>query len=141
MMTTARNSTALNYACYGCASFNVFNMLIDVGGKDLVLANNNCLYVDTSLHILCHHIHDCDNAANKIKLLCDNVASKIKLLLHVPGRDNKGKTPLDIATIHGASDEIKALLEPHTINSEPQIADSHFSNSVPDDLKNVERIN
>jgi len=39
-------------------------------------------------------------------------------------KDNKGRTPLDIATMHGASDEIKALLQPHTIKSEPLIADS-----------------
>ena len=130
MMTTAKKSTALNYLCYDGVTFSVFKMLIDVGGKDLVLASSNCLYVDSVLHELCRRIHDCDDP-NPIRLLYDDAEDRIKLLLQVPGtetilmvKDNKGRTPLDIATMHGASDEIKALLQPHTIKSEPLIADS-----------------
>ena len=97
------------------------------------------MYVDTALHELCRRIHDCDNAAVKIKLLCDDAEDRIKLLLQVPGtetiltvKDNKGRTPLDIATIHGASDEIKALLQPHTTKSEPLIANSDADDADAD---------
>jgi len=130
MMTTVKKSTALNYSCYGGATFSVFKMLIDVGGKDLVLASSNCLYVDSVLHELCRRIQDCDDP-NPIRLSFDDAEDRIKLLLQVPGteiiltaKDNKGRTPLDIATIFGALDEIKALLQPHTIKSEPLITDS-----------------
>ena len=47
-------------------------------------------------------------------------------------KDNKGRTPLDIATMHGASDEIKALLQPHTIKSEPWYADSDSDDADAD---------
>ena len=48
-------------------------------------------------------------------------------------KDNDGKTPLDYATVRGASDEIKALLQPRTINDDPANANDDASNIVPDD--------
>ena len=138
MMTTVKKSTALNYSSYGGATFSVFKMLIDAGGKDLVLASSNCVYVDSVLHELCRRIQDPDDP-NPIRLRYDDAEERIKYLLQVPGteviltaKDNEGRTPLDIATIAGASDEIKALLQPHTIKSEPWYADSDSDDADAD---------
>jgi len=138
MMTTVKKSTALNYSSYGGATFSVFKMLIDAGGKDLVLASSNCVYVDSVLHEFCRRLQDPDDRF-PIRLSFDDAEERIKYLLQVPGteviltaKDNKGRTPLDIATLAGASDEMKALLQPHTIKSEPWYADSDSDDADAD---------
>ena len=130
MMTSYSMRTALHNACLYGASFDVIKTLIDVGGTEMVVAKDED--GDTGLDTLCYEI-------NKH----DDVAIKIKLMLQVPGteiilteRNYDGETPLDIATANGASDEIKALLQPRTIKNEAANDTDDTSNIVPDDLDN-----
>lgn len=132
MMTSqsGRKMTALHYACYGGAYFNVIKMLIDIGGEELVVVKDS--FGDTALHTLSRFIHDCDNAADKINLLIEVAGTEIILT----EKNKYGKTPLDLATAKGTSDEIKALFQPRTIKNEPEISSNDASNFVPDDLDN-----
>lgn len=132
MMTSqsGRKMTALHYACYGGAYFNVIKMLIDIGGEELVVVKDSG--GDTAVHTLSRFIHDCDNAADKIKLLIEVAGTEIILT----EKNKYGKTPLDLATAKGTSDEIKALFQPRTIKNEPEISSNDASNFVPDDLDN-----
>jgi len=111
--------TALHSACRYGPSYKVIKMLIDVGGKDLVMAKTK--YGSTALHLLCDKINDHTKTAHKIKLLLEvgdaNVLLSTKL--------SNGKTPVQIATNRGASDEIKNLLTPQFKSN----SDSTNSNS------------
>jgi len=127
MITNSWKSAALHTACYFGASFDVMKMLIDIGGKELVVGKNND--GRTALNLLCCHINDHTKAANKIKLMLQVPGTETILT----GKNDFGNTPLDIATAKGASDEIKALLQPRTIKNEPAIATDDNSNLVPAD--------
>ena len=83
-------------------------MLVDVGGKDLVMAKNDD--GDTALHYLCYNINDHSKVVNKIKLLLE--VGDANVLLSTKGND--GKTPLEIATMMCASNKIKILLTPQS---------------------------
>jgi len=131
IIASSRKRTALHIACDNGASINVVKMLINFGGKEFIVAKDNG--GDTALHYLCRHINRYNNAT----------ANKIKLMLQVPGtetilteKNKDGKTPLDIATAKGASDEIKALLQPRAINNDPSNTNDDTSIFVPDDLDN-----
>jgi|EP00979_Chaetoceros_neogracilis_P018989 hypothetical protein len=79
-------------------------MLIEVGGKDLVMAKNDG--GNTALHWLCRFIKKLTKAAeiiNNILQVGDN-----NLLLAT--KNKAGQTPLEIATDNGASKEIQKLL-------------------------------
>jgi ankyrin repeat protein len=82
-------------------------MLIDVGGKDLVMAKDKG--GETALHNLCWLIKKHTKAAEKIKLILQ--VGDANLLLST--KDNDGNTPLEIATDKGASNRIKKLLKEH----------------------------
>ena len=131
MMTSNLKNTALHKACDNEASFDAMKILIDVGGKELVVAKN--YNGRTALHDLCCNINNHNNAANKIKIMLQ-VASTETILTD---KDRYGRTPLDYATMMGASNEIKALLQPRTIKNEPAIANDDASYLVPDDQGNV----
>eukprot|EP00979_Chaetoceros_neogracilis_P004321 scaffold766_cov185-Chaetoceros_neogracile.AAC.1 len=79
-------------------------MLIEVGGKDLVMAKNND--GDTALHNLCWYIKRHTKVAEIIKLILQ--VGDANLLL--AAKSSNGKTPLEIATVKGASNIIKKLL-------------------------------
>ena len=130
MMKTFWKNTALHIACYGGASFDVIKILIDLGGNKLVEAKDED--GDTALHDVCDNINDHDNAANIIKLMLQ-VAGTEAILKE---KNDNGKIPLDCATATGASDEVKALLQPRTVKNEPEIASDDTSNIVPDDQDN-----
>ena len=125
MTKSTRKYTALHFACWKSAYFDVMKILIDLGGKELVVAKDYDVY--TALHWLCRHINRHDNAANKIKLMLQVSGTETILT----DKDKFGKTPLDIATARGASDEIKTLLKSHTIKNEPAISSDDASNLVP----------
>jgi len=130
MMASNLKSTALHFACDNGASFDVMKMLIDLGRKELVVAKD--IIGSTALHWLCDNINVHDNAANKIKLMLQ-VAGTETILTE---KNDKGETPLDVATAVGASDEIKALLQPRTIKNDPANASDDTSNLVPNDRDN-----
>ena len=67
--------TALHHACWRGATNDVMKILIDVGGKELVVAKTDNGY--TALHYLCRNI----NSHNKAN---DN---KIKFMLQIPGTE------------------------------------------------------
>jgi len=128
MITTSRKNTALHLACCKSASFDVVKMLIKFGGKELVVAKDT--HGDTALHLLCRHINNHDNAANKIKLMLQVPGTELILM----EKNRLGKTPLDLATTNGAPDEIiKALLKPRSIDNDPANTNDDDSNIVPDD--------
>jgi len=111
-------------------SFDVMKMLIDVGAKELVVAKDSD--GDTALHWLCDNINRNTNAANKIKLMLQVAGTETILT----GKNDKGKPPLDYATVRGGSNEIKALLQPRTIKNDPANASDDASNLVPNDHDN-----
>ena len=129
-------TTALHYVCSSRASLNaVMKMLIDLGGKELVVAKDE--EGNTALHDLCIYINRHGNADNKIKIMLQVADTETIFLTE---KNWNGKTPLDIATMNGASDEIKALLQPRAIKNEPEIATDDASNLVPDDQDNATTI-
>ena len=67
-------------------------MLIDVGGKELVMAKTD-FNDSTALHWLCEYSNDHDNIANIIKLLLQVADTEPNLT----EKNSAGKTPLDIA--------------------------------------------
>ena len=91
MMTTSRKNTALHIACCRWASLNVIKMLIDLGGRKLVMAKNK--EDDTALHDFCCQIKRHTKAANKIKLMLQ-VADTERLLKE---KNDDGERPLDLA--------------------------------------------
>jgi ankyrin repeat protein len=105
MKVDIRNRTALHYACDGGASYNIIKMLIEVGGKDLVMAKDN--YGNTALHYLCRRIKRHTRPAKKIKLILQ--VGDANLLLST--KYHAGQTPLEIADDMDASSEIKKLLK------------------------------
>jgi len=68
MMKDSSKSTALHLACWNRASFDVMKILIDLGGKELLVVAKD-KYGDTALHDLCHRMNRNTNAAKKIKLM------------------------------------------------------------------------
>mmetsp|Transcript_2195 Transcript_2195/g.3320 ORF Transcript_2195/g.3320 Transcript_2195/m.3320 type:complete len:394 (-) Transcript_2195:12-1193(-) len=97
--------TALHYASSNNASYNVMQMLIDVGGEELVMTKSSGN--NTALHCLCDYIHKHDNATDKIKLILEQEAVDTEVLLQA--RNNAGKAALQFATAVHASDDIKKL--------------------------------
>jgi len=124
--------TALHYACMPRgsrlkgASYNIINMMVDVGGKDLVMAKDHL--DETALHWVCHFINHHYEAADKIKLFLEvgdaNVLSTTM--------NYNGHTPLEIATIRGTSNKITSLLTPQS-NSVSINNNNSSSNVVPAD--------
>ena len=130
MLTTSQKWTALHIACYHGESCDVMKTLIDVGGAELVMAKDED--GSTGLHTLCRYI------SRQFQ-----VAIRIKFLLEVPGtetilteKNNNGETPLDIVNLRTASNKIKALLHPRTINDEAAMSSDDASDSVQDDQFN-----
>jgi len=130
MLTTSQKWTALHIACEYGATFDVIKTLINLGGKELVIAKNSHFF--TALHYLCLRIKNDTNIANKIKLLLEVPGTEIILTV----KNKKGEIPLDYATVRRASDEIKALLQPRTIKNEPTISSNDAINLVPNDHDN-----
>ena len=105
MMTTDfSENKALHFACSMGVSFDVTKMLIDVGGKELVIANDK--EGKTALNCICFSTKNTTCVTQKIKLMLQ-VAGMETILTE---KNKKGKTLLDIATTKGSSDVIMALL-------------------------------
>jgi hypothetical protein len=81
-------------------------MLIDVGGKDLVMANDMHGY--TALHFLCCSRNKHEMPADKIKLILE--AADTEEILQAKNR--YGETPYQYAMQVNASTEIQQLLRP-----------------------------
>ena len=129
---SGKGGTALHCACSsyehdGSASFDVIELLIDVGGKELVMTKDGNGY--TALHELCDSIIYTQNNAARIIKFMREVAGTGTILTK---KNNKGQTPLDIVTNDKYSDEIKALLQPR-IKNDPSNARNDSSNLVPAD--------
>eukprot|EP00979_Chaetoceros_neogracilis_P014433 scaffold4640_cov283-Chaetoceros_neogracile.AAC.10 len=102
-------------------------MLIDVGGKDLVMAKNKAGNI--ALHNLCYCITRHTKVAEKINLILQ--VGDANLLLST--KNCKGKTPLEIATKMGVSKEIKKLLTLQSTTNSTTNNDSPSANIVPAD--------
>jgi len=126
-MTAECDDTVLHRACAHGRSYNSFKMLIEVGGKDLVMAKRNG--GSTALHFLCASIKKHTKVAEKIKLMLQ--VGDANLLLSA--KDYLGKTPYEIATrqgffflgsghlTQGAFNKIKELLTVQKVDLENKV--------------------
>eukprot|EP00979_Chaetoceros_neogracilis_P014530 scaffold4693_cov211-Chaetoceros_neogracile.AAC.1 len=109
------DATVLHSACGNGASYNKIKILIEVGGKDLVMAKDYDGY--TALHYLCRWIEKHTKAAEKVKLILEVVDAKLLLA----AKSSNGKTPYEIATDQGASNQIKKLLTVQKVDLENKV--------------------
>jgi ankyrin repeat protein len=127
MTTNYDSSTVLHSACLHGASYNIIKMLIDVGGKDLVMAKDKG--GETTLHHLCRYIVKHTKAAEIIKLILQ--VGDANLLLST--KNCVGRTPLKLATDKGASNIIKKLLTLQSTTNSTRRSNNPSTNILPAD--------